>query len=54
MQADAVGNNAKETTMKTLFALTILALSLATGMAASSTTAVAKSWQEEAFTPKGP
>ena len=39
--------------MKTLIALTILALSLSIGIAASFDAASAKTWQDEAFEPKG-
>ena len=39
--------------MKTLIALTILALGLSFGIAASVNLASAKTWQEEAFEPKG-
>ena len=40
--------------MKTLFTIAILALGLAISTVASVNTASAKSWQDEAFTPKGP
>jgi len=40
--------------MKNLIALTILALGLSAGIVGSIAPASAKSWQQEAFTPKGP
>ena len=39
--------------MKTLIAMTIIALGLSIGIATSFNAAGAKTWQEEAFEPKG-